>query len=98
MTGGDLVLAVVVAWLLFTKEGRTALVWLMGLACLVLVAAVLSGCAPAVDLECNLDRIAGTYHTTDRELARDGGMVRMHRDGRVFMFPRNRVIVCHERQ
>lgn len=66
----------------------------------LLIALLLVGCAPdhgaPETVQCQIDNVAGTFVTTTRELRWDTDLVRMWRDERLFMWPRERINFCTE--
>lgn len=91
--GAWLVVAVVVAWLLFHPVGRAALTGLFLAACVLILVA----CERQIELECNVSRVSGVFTTTQKELENPrGGHVLMARNGRSYYWPADRVTACRE--
>jgi hypothetical protein len=93
--GAWLVTAVVIAWFLFTREGRLTLAALLSAAILVGLVAGLQGCARSgAEYDCAFDRIQGKYQVSEAELRKRGQLILVTRDGREFAFPRSQLRVC----
>ena len=64
----------------------------------VLLAVLICGCTDSkLKYECSFDRLNGTFHTSDRELRREGSLIIAYgKDGREHALPRNQLQICRE--
>lgn len=63
---------------------------------MLLVSMLATGCGKDVQLvECQVGHVAGKFWTTTYELESDG-LVRMWRNDRLFMWPKERIVACAE--
>lgn len=96
--GAWLVAAVVVAWLLFTQEGRQVLAFLLylsaGLLALVTLVTV-AGCDRGSTIyRCSFNYQAATYQVPEHELRKRGSLIIVKRNGREYAFKRDSITAC----